>query len=88
MRAADRKMHGDKRQGAAWEMDCRHWGFDESKPSYIFKYFDFLLFNINFIFEKAGIQQIEKPFDIILPVGISFYTFQSLGYMVDVYRGI
>ena len=34
--AADRKMHGDKRQGAAWEMDCRHWGFDESKPSYIF----------------------------------------------------
>ena len=40
-----------------------------------FKYFDFLLFNINFIFEKAGIQQIEKPFDIILPVGISFYTF-------------
>ncbi len=52
-----------------------------------FKYFDFLLFNINFIFEKAGIQQIEKPFDIILPVGISFYTFQSLGYMVDVYRG-
>lgn len=29
----------------------------------------------------------DKPFDVLLPVGISFYTFQALGYMLDVYRG-
>ena len=51
-----------------------------------FKYFDFLLDNINMIVGRLGIQIIEKPFDIILPVGISFYTFQALGYIIDVYR--
>lgn len=52
-----------------------------------FKYFDFILYNINFIFGKMGFPQLEKPFEIMLPVGISFYTFQALGYMADVYRG-
>lgn len=51
-----------------------------------FKYFDFMLNNLNMFLGKLGIQMIEKPFDIILPVGISFYMFQSLGYIVDVYR--
>lgn len=54
---------------------------------FFFKYFDFILSNMNFIFEKTGFQQIEKPFEVVLPVGISFYTFQALGYVVDVYRG-
>lgn len=52
-----------------------------------FKYFDFLLDNINFIFGKIGVMPIHMSFEIVLPVGISFYTFQALGYMVDVYRG-
>lgn len=52
-----------------------------------FKYYDFLLDNINGILAKAGLYIIEKPFDIILPVGISFYTFQALSYIIDVYRG-
>ena len=51
-----------------------------------FKYFDFFLHNINFVLEKAGNESIQKPFDFILPVGISFYTFQALGYTIDVYR--
>lgn len=34
-----------------------------------------------------GITAINKPFDIILPVGISFYTFQALSYTMDVYQG-
>lgn len=52
-----------------------------------FKYFDFMLANLNTVFARVGIQMIEKPFDVILPVGISFYTFQALSYTVDVYRG-
>ena len=51
-----------------------------------FKYFDFLLENVNFLLQRLGISVIEKPFDIILPVGISFYTFQALSYTMDVYR--
>ena len=49
-----------------------------------FKYFDFLLDNINFVLHKLGAGIVEKPFDVILPVGISFYTFQALGYIIDV----
>ncbi|WP_232817737.1 MBOAT family O-acyltransferase [Brachyspira hampsonii] len=52
-----------------------------------FKYFDFLLQNINIVLSALNIQLINKPFDIILPVGISFYTFQALSYTIDVYRG-
>ena len=52
-----------------------------------FKYFDFLLQNINIVLSVFNIKLIEKPFDIILPVGISFYTFQALSYTIDVYRG-
>lgn len=48
-----------------------------------FKYGSFILDNINFIAE----QDLQMPFDILLPVGISFYTFQALSYTVDVYRG-
>ncbi len=52
-----------------------------------FKYFDFLLSNINFILNLLHIRLLHKPFDLLLPVGISFYTFQAVGYILDVYRG-
>lgn len=51
-----------------------------------FKYFDFALGNVNFFLTKMGFAAMERPFDFVLPVGISFYTFQALGYTVDVYR--
>lgn len=54
---------------------------------FFFKYFDFALNNINMILSRCHIQVIEKPFDVLLPVGISFYTFQALSYTMDVYRG-
>ena len=52
-----------------------------------FKYFDFILENINAVLNQVNVTVIHSPFDIILPVGISFYTFQALGYSIDVYRG-
>ena len=53
----------------------------------LLKYLDFLLGNVNTVLGMAGMGPVNKPFSIGLPVGISFYTFQSLGYMVDIYRG-
>lgn len=54
---------------------------------FFFKYTNFLIDNINVILENLGIAIVSIPFDIVLPVGISFYIFQALGYTVDVYRG-
>ena len=50
----------------------------------VFKYFNFFMDNINAVLHRnyfAGVQ-------IILPIGISFYTFQALSYVIDVYRRI
>ena len=53
----------------------------------LFKYFDFLLGNLNAALGLLGAGPVSSPFSFALPVGISFYTFQALGYLVDVYRG-
>lgn len=47
-----------------------------------FKYANFFLWNWN-----AMVEGNFQPLDIVLPVGISFYTFQSISYVVDVYKG-
>ncbi len=52
-----------------------------------FKYFYFLHDTIGTVFSLFGIKLNAAGFDILLPVGISFYTFQALGYTIDVYRG-
>lgn len=53
----------------------------------VFKYMNFFTFNINKISEWLQ-NGMEIPYlDFLLPVGISFYTFQSLSYTLDVYRG-
>jgi len=52
-----------------------------------FKYFEFFVSGINAVFERFGLRLIQDSFDIMLPVGISFFTFQTVSYMVDVYRG-
>lgn len=54
---------------------------------FVFKYFYFALENINQILAHLNITALTPSFDIILPVGISFYTFQALSYTMDVYRG-
>jgi D-alanyl-lipoteichoic acid acyltransferase DltB (MBOAT superfamily) len=54
---------------------------------FFFKYFNFANENITILFDNWGINWNLKNFDILLPVGISFYTFQALSYTMDVYRG-
>ncbi len=53
----------------------------------VFKYADFAISTANGILKLFHISVIERKFDLLLPVGISFYTFQALGYIIDVYRG-
>jgi alginate O-acetyltransferase complex protein AlgI len=54
---------------------------------FYFKYSNFFIENINAVLGLAGINEI-KWLKIVLPIGISFYTFESVTYVVDVYRGI
>lgn len=54
---------------------------------FLFKYFDFVGSNINLFLKMSGMSISVPKFGLLLPVGISFYTFQALGYSTDVYRG-
>ena len=52
-----------------------------------FKYADFAILQFNFLGEQLNLAS-EIPFlNLALPIGISFYTFQTISYTVDVYRG-
>ena len=54
-----------------------------------FKYFNFGLDNYNATMAALGIPEAQYLgfFRVVLPLGISFYTFQSMSYVIDVYRG-
>jgi alginate O-acetyltransferase complex protein AlgI len=51
-----------------------------------FKYFNFFVESANQVLAALGLQTVGGGLDIVLPVGISFYTFQTLSYTIDVYR--
>ena len=53
-----------------------------------FKYFNFFSENMNVLLGDLNIFQRIPELKVLLPVGISFYTFQTLSYSIDVYRGI
>lgn len=53
----------------------------------VFKYLDFILESIYFFVKLADYSFEGTLAHLILPVGISFYTFQTLSYVIDVYRG-
>src|SRR6188472_1777610 len=53
-----------------------------------FKYGNFLLQNFQWLLSRVGIIYQPPHLDILLPVGISFYTFHSLSYTLDIYRGV
>ncbi|MBR5115593.1 MAG: MBOAT family protein, partial [Lachnospiraceae bacterium] len=54
---------------------------------YVFKYANFTLETVESLLSAAGIRYHTARLDVLLPVGISFYTFQALSYLMDVYRG-
>lgn len=52
----------------------------------VFKYYHFFAENLQLLFSEMGYELGWTTTNIILPVGISFYTFQALSYSIDVYR--
>ena len=53
-----------------------------------YKYFNFFAENVTALLRSAGLNVSDVTIQLLLPVGISFYTFQSASYVVDVYRGV
>ncbi len=54
---------------------------------FIFKYWDFFHLNMLSLSQILGYHYPSKWFKFILPIGLSFHTFQSLAYVIEVYRG-
>ena len=54
---------------------------------FVFKYFNFFGSNVNWISNQFNLNFAVDPLALILPIGLSFHTFQSLSYVVEVYRG-
>ena len=54
---------------------------------FYFKYSGFLVENLNHVLTAIGLHEKYWP-EIILPIGISFYTFETITYVVDVYRRV
>jgi alginate O-acetyltransferase complex protein AlgI len=51
-----------------------------------FKYFNFFVDNFVLLINSLGLHASDITLKILLPVGISFYTFQAMGYVIDIYR--
>lgn len=62
--------------GMTWNIGCL----------FVFKYLDFVSRNLNFLLEQAGVEARLPYAHLVLPIGISFYTFQISSYLIDVYR--
>lgn len=54
---------------------------------FFFKYFDFFAWNVNYIAGFLHSDVTISALHLILPIGLSFHTFQSLSYVIEVYRG-
>ncbi len=52
-----------------------------------FKYFNFFIDALELALTPMGVDVARLHLDLVLPIGISFYTFQALGYVIDVWRG-
>ena len=54
---------------------------------FFFKYYNFLAETLGFAIKAFGGGSYDLTLNLVLPIGISFYTFQTLSYVIDVYRG-
>jgi len=70
-----------KRKLALWASLATNLGFLG-----FFKYFNFFADNLAVLLQTIGVEAAARHLDIILPVGISFYTFQTMSYTLDIYR--
>lgn len=70
-----------RRKVFLWISVCVNLGF-----LFFFKYYNFFIDNFIETFSFFGYKMSSNSMKIILPVGISFYTFQTLSYTIDVYR--
>src|SRR5262249_21932318 len=52
-----------------------------------FKYANFFLESLQQLLRASGAELSFRPLSVLLPIGISFYTFEAINYVVDVYRG-
>ena len=52
----------------------------------IFKYFNFFAGNVNALAVFFGLERVLPALDVLLPVGISFYTFQTMSYTIEIYQ--
>ncbi len=52
----------------------------------VLKYYNFFAANVDSLLLQLGVQPVLPQFSLLLPLGISFYTFQAAGYVIDVYR--
>ena len=52
-----------------------------------FKYFDFFAGSLNDVLQRVGLGAPLPLLELVLPIGISFFTFQAISYVVDVYHG-
>ena len=77
----------DRAKQAGWQKFWLFTGMLYNIGSlFIFKYLNFLCENVNQLLRLTGSVQRLPYADLILPIGISFYTFQISSYLIDVYR--
>lgn len=82
----ERKAYKEKTKGRQWKWLLACLLFNIGILAVV-KYTNFAISNVNGLLHAFGSTKQFGFWDIALPMGISFYTFQSMGYLIDVYRG-
>ncbi len=81
----DRKAYRARMKGKQrkWLVLCLVFNFGILA---VLKYSDFAILNINSVFDLFRVRKHLPVLGFVLPLGISFYTFQTMGYIIDIYR--